>query len=258
MPLYVEESALQAMTQLPLDPVPPSSFMGGREVSSLQTTQLPLEPVPSSLLTGVATMSSTLEVVAVKESIARGWVWMGEERWIKAHRSFLPTIKTERETQRTKGRRSGSWSTSRSRSGGGQSGDLRLGDRYARNLSKAKPKLAPVWIDFEANNDSRSPIILGHETYFLHRGQDIALRFLRGAQLYFGKVAVQADRSALTAFIGSRVQLGMLPLPVLWSLEPNQRAEVPLVYLTGQGHQGRQPKSWLQSEKKPQCNCAEK
>ncbi|KAJ7750913.1 hypothetical protein B0H16DRAFT_1460614 [Mycena metata] len=87
----------------------------------------------------------------------------------------------------------------------------------------------------------------------------VSPRFLRGVQLYFGEVAVQADWPALTAFIGSRVQLaGMLLLPVLWSLEPNQRVEVPLVYLTGQGHQGRQPKGWLQSGKKPQCNCAEK
>ncbi|KAJ7270622.1 hypothetical protein B0H12DRAFT_1093133, partial [Mycena haematopus] len=59
------------MTQLPLVPPPPSSFMGGREVSSLQTTQLPLVPPPPSSLTGGRTVSSTcLEgMVAVKESI---------------------------------------------------------------------------------------------------------------------------------------------------------------------------------------------
>jgi len=64
-------NAIQAIMQLPLEPVPPSSLTGGRDVSSLQTTQLPLEPVPSSSLTGgrMIMMSSTLEVVAVKESI---------------------------------------------------------------------------------------------------------------------------------------------------------------------------------------------
>jgi hypothetical protein len=50
--------------------VPESSLTEGRDVSSLQTTKLPLEPVPESSLTGGRTTSSTLEVVAVKASIA--------------------------------------------------------------------------------------------------------------------------------------------------------------------------------------------
>ena len=76
--------AAQAMTQLPLDPPPPSSFMGGSEVSSLHTTQLPLEPPPPSSLTGGRTMSSCLVgMVGVNESMDVR-MWVDKEKWASA------------------------------------------------------------------------------------------------------------------------------------------------------------------------------
>lgn len=86
--------AAHATTQLPDEPVPSSSLMGAREVSSLQTTQLPDEPVPSSsLVGGTATSSIWRGTVVVKASIAvRGegeeWVvrWGGSARnWMFVH-----------------------------------------------------------------------------------------------------------------------------------------------------------------------------
>ena len=69
-----ESTAAQEMTQLPQEPEPLSSLIGGRSSSSLQTTQLPLEPPLWSSSIGGRMISSALVgmVMVVKVSIEIG------------------------------------------------------------------------------------------------------------------------------------------------------------------------------------------